>query len=569
MSKTQSPNDEMGYLWGAKLITYGNTSTGQIQYQYLIEKKYKGSIPVDSLRRTEPGSTNYCCFHEKDDLSQFSERATICYSKWLFGTVNKCNLNAYITALKSMNFDFQPLHSTVLKPFLTWIFVQEPGSSVPKCLYLGALLALVNENNAFDWQKKSDVHSCKRFADHFLHVLGSEEAMSLRKDIKKALKNSLSLLAPKVVNASSVPKWLSYATSFYPYFGMEQILSDCSTFKEGRGYSPEKYKELVECLCQFMTADPAKISQNEFLKTLERILLDAPDIDVVISLYDNNAFLNLFDTSKDQAELFGKILIKKAKDILTHNKGRLSEALREIFKVPPALLKKSIKAFSQILLHFIDLPPNSSTKVKEENASVFCNEMSQKDHFSVEEIKAVIHKLVMSNQSHLHEIFVRLLTTCDFHEAWWKHLSKEQQHVSILSIWMTVDLADKEHQPVECKPCDFFERVAELENLNRFSNDTIEQACFKGLERKNKYQNNFSLASMLDGLPVVENLSPFIQGCYKKLFGSLLIDPFVAKEDILSCSVKKCWFTDTSPNSQNISRYVLAIGISNTFSQGV
>lgn len=552
MTKTQCPKDEIGYIWEAK-FSVKNTSTAQIQYKYLVEKKRKGSIPIDSLRRAEPRSTNYDSFREKDD-SHFSERATICYSKWLFETVNKCNLNAYMSALKSMNFDFQPLDSNVLKKFLTWIFVQETKGSVPKCLYLGALLALVNENNAFDWQKKSDEHSCKPFVDHFLDVLRSEEAVSLWDDVKETLLNPLSLLAPKLVNASSVPKWLSYATSFYSYFGMEQILSDSYIFNKGREYSHETYKELVEFLSQLMNAGPTKRSQKELLKILEKILFDAPDIDAVLSLYDNNAFLNLFHTSKEQAELFGKVLIKKAKDILTHNKGRLSEALTEISKIPPALLEKSIKAFSQILLHFIELPHDSSSQVNEENASAFCNEISQKDHFSVEEIISVIHALVMSNQPDLHGIFVRLLKTSGFYETWWNNFSRDQ-HISILSKWLTVDLADNQNQPSQCKPHDLFKRAAELETLNLFSYATIQQACLKGFERKKKNQNNFSLASMLEGLAIVEGLSPCIQDCYTKLFGSLLENPFVAKDDIISCSGKKCWFTDSSPNSlQNISR---------------
>ena len=541
----------MGYIWEAKL-SLKNTSNTQILYQYLVEKDRKGSMPIDSLRRAEPRSTNYDSFREKDDLSHFSEKATICYSKWLFETVNKCNLNAYITALKSMNFDFQPLGSNALKAFLTWIFKRETKGSVPKCFYLGVLLALVNENNAFDWQKKSDEHLCKQFVDHFLDVLRSEEAMSLWNDVKKVLLNTLSLLAPKLVNASSVPKWLSYATSFYSYLAMEQILSDSCTFKEGREYSHETYKELVEFLSQLMNA--GKRSQKEFLKMLEKILFDAPDIDSVLSLYDNNAFLNLFHTSMEQVELFGKVLITKAKDILTRNKGRLSEALTEISNIPPALLKKSIKAFSEILLHFIELPLHSSSEMKEENASALCDEMSQKDHFSVEEVISVVHALVMSNQPHLHEIFVRLLKTSDFYETWWKNLSRDQ-HISILSKWLTADLTDNQNQPSQCKPRDLFKRAAELERLNLFSDGTIEQACLKGLERKNKDQNNFSLASMIEGLAVVEALSRFIQDCYKKLFSSLLKNPFVDKDDVISCSVKKCWFTDVSRNSsQNISR---------------
>ena len=548
MTKTKCPKDEIGYLWEARI---SSTSTADIQYYYTLERKHTSSTLIDNtLRRAEPRSTNYDSFHEKNSSCHFSERATICYSKWFFETVNKQNFNAYVTAIKSMNFNFQQLDSKVLKTFVTWIFERETKENIPKCLYLGALLALVDTNNAFDWQRKPDEHLCKLFADHFLDVLQTQEAIFLWNDVRKTLVNSLIPLAPKLVNASSFSKWLSYVTSFYPYFGVKQILSERFTFKKGQEYSQERYVELVNWLTKHATRDHAKDLPEKFLQMLERILIDAPDMDAVVALNGNNAFLNLFLKDKEQTEVFGKVFIKKAKDILIDNKGRLSEALTEIPKIPEKLQKQSIKA---ILLDFIELPAfDSSPRDKEKNSSDFCKEMSREDRLSLEEITPVIHALVKSNQLNCHEIFLHLLTS-KFYEMWWEKLGKDQ-HVSILSKWMAVDLADHPNKPC-CLPRDVFERAAELERLNIFSVGLIEEACFKGFERKNKDVNNFTLASMLEALATIEGLSPPLQECYKKLFGSMLKKSSAVKEDIVSCSKKKSWFTNISPNSaQKISR---------------
>jgi hypothetical protein len=550
MTKTKCPKDEIGYLWEARI---SSTSTADIQYYYTLERKHTSSTLIDNtLRRAEPRSTNYDSFHEKNSSCHFSERATICYSKWFFETVNKQNFNAYVTAIKSMNFNFQQLDSKVLKTFVSWIFEQETKDNIPKCLYLGALLALVDKNNAFDWQRKSDENLCKRFADHFLDVLRTQEAIFLLNDVGKTLVNSLIPLAPKLVNASSFPRWISYVTSFYPYFGVKQILSESFTFKKGREYSQEKYVELVDWLTQHMTRDHAKDLQEKFLQILERIVFDAPDMDAVVALNGNSAFLNLFLKGKEQTEVFGKVFIKKAKDILIDNKGRLSKALTEIPKIPEQLQIQSIKA---ILLDFIELPSSdSSPRDKEKNYSDFCNEMSREDRLSLEEITSVIHALVKSNQPHCHDIFLHLLTS-NFYEIWWEKLGKDQ-HVSILSKWIAVDLADHPNKASQCQPRDVFERAAELERLNIFSVGLIEEACFKGFERKNKDVNNFTLASMLEALATIEGLPPPLQECYKKLFGSMLKKSSAVKEDIIYCSKKKSWFTNISPNSaQEISRY--------------
>ena len=552
MTKTKCPKDEIGYLWEARI---SSTSTADIEYQYTVERKHNSSTLIDNTpRRAQPRSTNYDSFHEKNYSCHFSERATICYSKWFFETVNEQNFNAYVTAIKSMNFNFQQLDSKVLKTFVSWIFERETNENVPKCLYLGALLALVDKNNAFDWQRKSDEHLCKQFADHFLGVLRTQEATFLWNDVRKTLVNSLIRLAPKLVNASSFPRWISYVTSFYPYFGVKQILSDSFTFKKGREYSQEKYVELVDWLTQHMTRDHAKDLQEKFLQILERILFEAPDMDAVVSLYYNSAFLNLFLKGKEQTEVFGKVVIKKAKDILIDNKGCLSKALTEISKIPEELHDKSIKAFSHILLDFIELPAfDSSPRDQEKNSSDFCKEMSRENRLSLEEITPVIHALVKSNQPHCHDIFLHLLTS-NFYEMWWEKLGKDQ-HVSILSKWLAVDLADHRNKPSQCQPRDVFERAAELERLNIFSVGLIEEACFKGFERKNKDVNNFTLAAMLEALATIEGLSPPLQECYKKLFGSMLKKSSAVKEDIISCSKKKSWFTNISPNSaQEISR---------------
>ncbi|CAB4038796.1 Hypothetical predicted protein [Paramuricea clavata] len=548
MTKTKFPKDEIGYLWEARI---SSTSTADIQYYYTLERKYNSSTLSDNtLRCTEPRSTNYDSFHEKNYSCPFSERATICYSKWFFETVNELqNFDAYLTAIKRMNFNFQQLDSKVLKTFVSWIFEQETKDNIPKCLYLGALLALVDKNNAFDWQRKSDEHLCKRFADHFLDVLRTQEAIFLLND-RKTLVNSLIRLAPKLVNASSFPRWISYVTSFYPYFGVKQILSESFTFKKGPEYSQEKYVELVDWLTQHMTRDHAKDLQEKFLQILERILFEAPDMDAVVSLYNNSAFLNLFLKGKEQTEVFGKVFIKKAKDILIDNKGRLSKALTEIPKIPDKLQKQSIKA---ILLDFIELPSSdSSDRDKENNSSDFCNEMSRENRLSLGEITSVIHALVTSNQLHCHGIFLHLLTS-NFYEMWWEKLGKDQ-HVSILSKWIAVDLADHPSKALQCQPRDVFERAAELERLNIFSVGLIEEACFKGFERKNKDANNFTLASMLEALATIEGLSQPLQECYKKLFGSMLKKSSAVKEDIIYCSKKKSWCTDIP---QKISRWAL------------
>ncbi len=554
MTKIKCPKEEIGYLWEARM-SFESNSNADVEYKYVLERKYKGSPPIDSPRRAQQGTTNYDSFEKADSSSKVSGRTTICYSKWLFETVDKQNFNARVAAVKNMKFDFHQLDSSskILKTFVTWIFEQEAKDNVSKYLYLGVLLALVNENNDFDWQRKCDRHSCKRFVDHFLHVLRKQEATVLWNDVKETLVNSLTLLAPKLVNASSFPGWLPYAASFYSYLGVKLILSDSSAFTQGQEYSKGMYEHLVDCLTEYMTRDRAMGVQEEFLQMLERILFDAPDIDAVVSLYGKNTFLNLFHNIKEQTELFGKVLEKKAKDILIHNKGHISKALTKLREIPS---KSPIKAlFSQILLNFIDLQFNSYADEKEENTSAFCSEMSREDHFSIEEIKSVMHALVKSNQPHCHEIFLRLLTS-NFYGVWWEKLGRDQ-HMSILSKWMTVDLADNTNQPSQCQPCDVFKRARKLEELNIFSAGSIQEACSEGFERrnKNKDQNNFTLASMLEALSTVEGLSSSIQECYKKLFGSMLKNSPAVKEDIVSFSIKKCWFTDTSPKStQKISR---------------
>ena len=165
-------------------------------------------------------------------------------------------------------------------------------------------------------------------------------------------------------------------------------------------------------------------------------MFDAPDIDTVISLYMKTSFMNLFYSTKEQTELFGNVLIQKAIDILT-SKERLSKVLQEITKIPDELHNKSIKAFSLILLHFIELPLDPHTN-QEENCLAFCEELTHENHFSIEEIISVIHALVKSNQRHIHEIFLHLLVS-NFYEIWWEKLGKDQ-HISILSKWITVML---------------------------------------------------------------------------------------------------------------------------------
>jgi hypothetical protein len=243
------------------------------------------------------------------------------------------------------------------------------------------------------------------------------------------------------------------------------------------------------------------------------------------------------------------VLTKKAKDMLINNKGRLSVVLNEISKIPSRL---PIKAYSRILLDFIELPFQHSP---DEDLIQFCDEMSRDDHLSIEEIISVLHALVTSNQPRCHELFIRLLTS-KFDDIWSTKLDKHQ-HMSILSKWMVADLADKPNQPSQCQPCDVFKRAKMLESLNIFSASSIQEACFKGFERKNKHTNIFTLASMLEALVVVERLSDDLQECYKRLFGSFLQESSSVKRVVVSYCIKKCWFTDTSTNAaQNISRWV-------------
>ena len=550
MKKMKCPKGEIGYLWEARISFKTNSTAGNIEYKYMLERNHKSSTSIDTIRRAETGSTNYDSFHEKaGDFSNFSERATICYSKWLFETVDEQNFEARVTAITNMNFNFHQLDSKVLKTFLSWIFQQETKDQIPNSLYLGVLLALVNENNAFDWEKKFEETLYKRFVDNLLDVLSSEKATILWNHDKKPPVNSFTLLATKLVNASSFPKWLSFATSFNSCLGVEQILSVYNpTLTQGLEYSQEKYANLVDCMTQYMSNDHMRGLPEMLLPMAERILFDAPDIAAVVSLHGKNEFLNLFHKTEDITKVFRNVLIKKAKDTLRNNKGCLSNTLIEISKIPQTL---QTEAFSQIILEFIELPFHHCP---EQEIITFCDEMSRDDHFSIEEIISVLHVLVMSNQPRCHKLFIRLLTS-KFYDIWWEKLGKNQ-HLSILSKWMTTDLAEKPEQPSKCQPGDVFKRAEELESLNIFSAGSIHDACVRGFERKKKHSNNFTPASMLEALVVVERLSTDLKECYKKIFGSMLKESQSVKEDVVSCCKNKCWFTNTSPNSgQKISRY--------------
>jgi hypothetical protein len=148
MNKTKCPKDEIGCLWEARIDSKTNSFTpDKIEYKYSLERKHKRSSLTDtSVRPAQTGSTNYHSFHEKAEDSSnvnVTGRATICYSKWLYETVDEHNFNAHVTAIKNMDFNFHQLDSKVLKAFLSWIFVQETKENVPKSLYLGVVLALL------------------------------------------------------------------------------------------------------------------------------------------------------------------------------------------------------------------------------------------------------------------------------------------------------------------------------------------------------------------------------------------------------------------------------------------
>ena len=167
MTKIKTLKEETGFLWVAKR-THENSCNGDIKYKYMPERKHKSSTLFDTVRHTRFGSTNYDSFSEKDECSLFTEQATICYSKWLFETVDEQNFRLHATEINKMNFKFQQLDSKDLKTFVAWIFEQETKDSVTKCLYLGVLLALVDQSNSFDWQKKIEEKKCRQFVDIFL-----------------------------------------------------------------------------------------------------------------------------------------------------------------------------------------------------------------------------------------------------------------------------------------------------------------------------------------------------------------------------------------------------------------
>ena len=407
------------HLWRYSAMLPGDPIKHQFKYKYDIRSKGQDiKIPFLGIRSNDPtycvefserrleSQAQFDVFHFPEDkqyLSETTPKAVIFYLKLLLQAVHPSSISEILTQIESLRFiAFSAKH---VKECMNWIVDHASGYSVSDvqrlflCITLGHL-----KNSSFSLPFPNDdmtVEAC----DRLLQCLNAcVDSNFLSTSSLECLKK----IAVILVENSSTPGWLTLATHFYLYLGIEFVIDTNNSRGLKYRYDVKEYKKMAGALLSHIKKRNG-YDQVAHQNLLDLVLDHAPNLEAASEIFESVDFCWFF-TNEDEKDKFYQ---GTTRGTSTQNKS-VGARLIEFYNILEKIRGKTNKFLFSTLLEY----SKSDEELNDEHADIFQRSIISGKYLDMNEVLAVLMELAKSKSVSRQNLLLEILDKELFEQQW-------------------------------------------------------------------------------------------------------------------------------------------------------
>ena len=422
-------------MWRHSAMLPGDPIKHQFKYKYDIRSKGQDiTIPFVGIRSNNPtycvefserrveSQAQFDVFHFPEDKVYFSEtnpEAVIFYLKLLLQAVHPSSISETLTQIESLR--FITLSVKHVKECVNWIVDHASSYSVSDvqrlylCITLGHL-KYFSSSLPFPNDDKT-AEAC----DRLLQCLNAcVDSNFLSTSSLECLKK----IAVILVENSSTPGWLTLATHFYLYLGIEFVIDTNNSRGLKYRYDVKEYKKMAGALLSHIKKRNG-YDQVAHQNLLDLVLDHAPNLEAASEVFESVDFCWFF-TNEDEKVKFYQGTTRGT----STQKKSVGAKLIEFYNTLEKIRGRTNKFLFSTLLEY----SKSDEELNDEHAQIFQRSIISGKYLDMNQVLAVLMELSKSKSIPRQNLLLEILNKELFEQQW--RTTQLARKVEICKSWV-------------------------------------------------------------------------------------------------------------------------------------